>query len=110
MLEKQLEKSTCDRLTRLGVKAEKFTSPGRRSVPDRMLSLPRAKTIFVEFKAEGKTPTTLQDMDHAWRRAMGFEVWVVSNRTEADALVERVKDLLRVDAVVRRVNGPRSEQ
>ena len=42
MLEKDIEAAFVKRVKSLGGTAEKFTSPNRRSVPDRLVTLPGA--------------------------------------------------------------------
>lgn len=79
MLERDIEKALVKRVIALGGTAEKFTSPGRRSVPDRLVTLPEGRMIFVELKAPGKTPTENQSRDHARRRALGCDVRVIDS-------------------------------
>lgn len=79
LLEKDIEKAVCEYARSKGVLAEKFTSPGKRSVPDRIFSFPGGKVVFIEFKAPGKKATDLQERDHAKRRALGFVVMLVDN-------------------------------
>ena len=64
MLEKDIEAAFVRRVKALGGTAEKFTSPNRRSVPDRMVMLPGGVVVFVELKAPGKKPTEAQARDH----------------------------------------------
>ena len=64
---------------------EKFTSPGRRSVPDRIITLPNGKIVFVEVKNTGKKPTELQLRDHERRRSLGCDVRVIDNMDDANA-------------------------
>lgn len=85
MLEKFIEAALVKRVKQLGGTCEKFTSPGRRSVPDRIVTLPGGRIVFVEVKAPGKKPTELQDRDHGRRREMGCEVIVVSSIEDVDA-------------------------
>ena len=59
--------------------SEKFTSPNKRSVPDRIVMFPGGKLLFVELKAPGKKPTEMQQRDHEKRRAMGFTVLVIDS-------------------------------
>jgi hypothetical protein len=68
MLEKEIEAALVKRVKALGGLCEKFTSPGRRSVPDRIVTLPGNKVIFVELKAPGNKPTPNQQRDHERRR------------------------------------------
>lgn len=85
MLERDVERALVKRVKALGGMAEKFTSPARRSVPDRLVTMPDGQIIFVELKAPGKKPTEAQERDHAKRRAMGCDVRVIDNKDDADA-------------------------
>ena len=85
MLEKRIEAALMRRVATLGGTCEKFTSPGRRSVPDRLVSLPGGRIVFVECKAPGKKPTELQERDHARRRALGCEVVIIDSMEMANA-------------------------
>lgn len=85
MLEKQIEATLVRRVKELGGLCEKFVSPGRRSVPDRIITLPGGRIVFVELKAPGKRPTELQERDHARRRALGCEVRLIDNTEDARA-------------------------
>ena len=79
MLERDIESALVKRVKELKGLCEKFTSPGRRSVPDRLVTLPGNVVIFVELKAPGKRPTPLQLRDHQRRRALGCDVRVIDN-------------------------------
>lgn len=83
MLEKQIEQALVQRVKDLGGTCEKFTSPGRRAVPDRIVTLPGGRIIFVECKSPGKKPTVLQQLDHERRRLMGCDVRVIDSLNEA---------------------------
>lgn len=58
--EAQIEKSVCDYARERGCLVYKFSSPGRRGVPDRMFIAPGGTVFFIEFKAPGGKPSTLQ--------------------------------------------------
>jgi len=79
MLEKVIEAALVKRVKALGGMAEKFTSPNKRSVPDRIVTLPGGVIIFVELKAPGKLPKPLQQRDHDIRRALGCDVRVIDS-------------------------------
>jgi len=85
MLEKTIEAALVKRVKELGGMAEKFVSPGRRSVPDRLVTLPDNVIIFVELKAPGKKATPLQEIDHERRRALGCDVRVINTMEDARA-------------------------
>jgi hypothetical protein len=85
MLEKKIEAALCKRVKELGGLCEKFTSPGKRSVPDRVVTLPNNRIIFVELKAPNKKPTELQLKDHEKRKALGCDVRVIDSLEGANA-------------------------
>ena len=85
MLEKQIEAALVRRVKELGGLCEKFVSPGRRSVPDRIVTLPGGRIVFVELKAPGKKPTELQERDHLRRRELGCDVRLIDNIEDARA-------------------------
>jgi hypothetical protein len=85
MLEREVERLFCKHVASLGGTAEKFTSPGKRSVPDRLVILPGGRIIFVELKRPRGVATELQLRDHAKRIALGCDVRIISTKDEIDA-------------------------
>jgi hypothetical protein len=78
MLERDIEAYLVKRCKEIGALCDKFTSPQRRSVPDRLITF-GGRVLFVELKATGKKPTEAQVRDHERRRAAGAEVvWLDS--------------------------------
>lgn len=88
MLERDIERALVRRVKALGGLCEKFTSPGRRSVPDRIVTLPGGRIIFVEVKSCGKKPTPGQFKDHERRRALGCDVRVIDTMEAVHAFPE----------------------
>jgi hypothetical protein len=73
MLERDIEAYLVKRCKQNGVMCEKFTSPQRRAVPDRLLTFgPRMPLL--ELKATGAKPTEAQVRDHDRRRLHGVEI------------------------------------
>lgn len=85
MLESAIERAFVARVKSLGGMAEKFTSPGRRSVPDRIVTLPGGVIIFVELKRQGGKPTVAQLRDHERRLALGCDVRVIDSLEAVNA-------------------------
>ena len=79
MLERDIEKALCKKVKELGGLCEKFVSPNRRSVPDRLVTLPGGRIIFVEVKNVGKRATNNQRRDHLKRRMLGADVRVIDS-------------------------------
>ena len=84
MLESDIESALVKRVKELKGLCEKFTSPGRRSVPDRLVTLPGNIVIFVELKTPGKRPTPLQLRDHKRRSALGCDVRVIDSLEQVE--------------------------
>jgi hypothetical protein len=87
-LESEIEKKVCDYAKSLGCLVYKFTSPSRRSVPDRMFITRRNHVWFIEFKRQGKKPTPGQEVEIAKIRGKGGIVWVVDNVREGKQVVD----------------------
>jgi len=88
ILERDIERALVAKVKSLDGMAEKFTSPNKRSVPDRIVTLAGGRVIFVECKRPGAKPTELQLRDHATRRALGCDVRVISTMEQVDAFPE----------------------
>lgn len=84
MRESYIESKLCERIKALGGQCEKFTSPARRSVPDRLVTLPGGRVEFVECKRPGEKPTAAQGRDHARRRALGCVVRLIDSLEAID--------------------------
>lgn len=57
----------------------KFTSPGRRNVPDRLCVMPGGKVFFVECKAPGKELEPGQRREIRKLRDLGATVYVIDS-------------------------------
>ncbi len=77
--ERDVERYLVERVRDAGGEAYKFTSPGRRGVPDRIVILPGWPPQFVELKAPGKKPTAMQAREHTRIRIAGGVVWTIDS-------------------------------
>jgi hypothetical protein len=79
-----------------GAVAEKFNSPQKSHVPDRLVMWPdrprglAAEITFVECKAPGKKPTVMQARDHDRRRELGFRVDVIDSYEGVDGYIRNM--------------------
>lgn len=89
--ESDVEAYLRDRVKEIGGKAYKFVSPGNNGVPDRLVCLPGGQAVFVELKAPGKTPTTLQINQQIKLQALGFHVRVIDSKAGVDCLINYFK-------------------
>ena len=68
----------------------KFTSPGRRHVPDRMILWPGGRVRFVELKAPGRKPSLGQRREHQRFAAKGSPVQIIDSKAGVDAWIDEV--------------------
>lgn len=88
-LEKVIERQVCSHARSLGMYCAKFTSPQRRSVPDRIFHY-KGKTWYIEFKRFGEKPTPAQAIEHQKLRDHGVEVFVVDNVPQGKTILNRI--------------------
>lgn len=90
MLERTVEAYLVKKVKEAGGIAYKFTSPQRRSVPDRICLFPGGRIVFVEVKAPGKKPTSLQAREHVRLDDYGHTVAVIESKEGVDGLLRTV--------------------
>lgn len=86
-LEKDIEAAVVKHAKSLGMLVYKFTSPSRRSVPDRMFITQAGVVFFIEMKRRGEKPTTAQALEIAKIRAQGVKCFVVDNVADGKKVV-----------------------
>lgn len=87
-LEKDIERRVCEHAKANGCLCYKFTSPSRRSVPDRLFITPSGDVFFIEFKRLGQQPTAAQAAEIAKIREKLVPVAVVDNVDGGKAFVD----------------------
>ena len=92
--ESHIEQYLCDKIKELGGIAYKFTSPGRRSVPDRLCVLPQGEVIFVECKRPGEEPTPAQYRELERLEEMEHWVYWVDTKGKIDKIFNFWKERL----------------
>jgi hypothetical protein len=85
--EKVIERKLRRAIERAGGTCEKFKSPARCFVPDRLCSLRKGVVFFVETKKPDGTLESGQERDHARRRARGFRVYVIDSYSGVEAMI-----------------------
>ena len=93
--EKQIEARIIKRAREHKGIAFKFTSPGRRAVPDRLCVVPCfafGLQPFIEAKRPGEVPTPSQEREHVRIRKAGGTVFVVDTYETVDTLFESLCD------------------
>ncbi len=97
-LEKDIEKSVCDYAKSLGMLCYKFTSPSRRSVPDRLFITKHGVVFFIEFKRLSGKLTPAQDVEIAKIEKQGIKVFVVNNVELGKMVVLKQSTLMNLDS------------
>lgn len=85
--EKSIEDYLRLRVKQAGGRAYKFVSPGNAGVPDRLVALPEGRLAFVELKAPGKKPTSLQRKKMHELQKLGFLTTWVDSREAVDRIL-----------------------
>jgi len=91
LLEKDIEQYLCREIKKLGGTAYKFTTPARRSVPDRLCLLPGGIAVFIECKRPGKRLSDAQENKIAELQKLGFDVTWVDTKERVNEEIERIK-------------------
>ena len=90
MRESTLERYLVRRVESIGGKAPKWTSPGNRGVPDRLVILPNGITIYAEMKAPGEKLSPLQARWARILKSMGHRIYKLDSKEDIDRFIEDV--------------------
>lgn len=93
MRESALERKVVAYCKSHGLLCYKFVSPGNRGVPDRLI-LGRGKVLFLELKAPGSGPTTLQNYEAAQIFKAGFQSCWSDNFEQAKSVIDHKFDVV----------------
>lgn len=88
MRESDIERYWIKRVKESGGLTRKFTSPGRRSVPDQICAFPKGVVALVEIKAPGEKPRPDQQREHDRWLSLGVRVYVVSAKEHVDVVID----------------------
>jgi hypothetical protein len=90
MLEAVVEQYLFSLVKKYGGMAYKFSVPGVRGYPDRIVKLPGVSAFLVELKKpKGGRVAELQKVRHAELRAVGWEVFICKDRGEIDNVLQQ---------------------
>lgn len=92
MRESVIEKKLHERVVDAGGTTRKFTSPGRRGVPDRLVMFSGGRLCFAETKAPRKDFAAHQARERRRLEDLGFKVFRVRSVDDIDQLLEEVLD------------------
>ncbi len=93
MNENTIEKGLIRECKKLNWLCYKFTSPGRRSVPDRLVIKTDGQMFFVELKAPGKVETKNQFREQKKLTKQGCNVY-----STIDSL-DKIKELIEIEKI-----------
>ena len=92
MRESEVERHFCWAVARMGGKAYKFTSPGRKGVADRIACMPDGTTWFVELKTKGGRLSKLQELFAQEVQALNQRYACLWTKEQVDEWSIRVQD------------------
>ena len=78
----------------LGLKIYKFIPDCRNGMPDRLVTLPDSRVVWVEMKTVGGRLSELQKLRHHELAASGQVVLTVWTKEQADEGVEQLRHML----------------
>ena len=88
-LESEIESKVCHYARqRYNILGYKFTSPNRRSVPDRLFLGPGGIHFFIEFKRLGGKPTKSQKREIDRLRGFGHHVHICDDVDRGKAIID----------------------
>lgn len=90
MRESTIEKKLVQTVRSRGGICPKWVSPGLDGVPDRMVLLPGGHMAFVEVKAPGKKPRTLQLARHRALQRLGYRVYVIDGIEQITPMLDEI--------------------
>lgn len=91
VLEKDIERQLVLEIRKMGGLCLKFTSPGLRGVPDRIVILPGGKISFVETKTKGGRLSHQQQAVLARFSRLGADWSVVATPAQLDIFLEHCR-------------------
>ena len=98
VLESVIERRFVGAMLRIGVRTLKLNLMGNRGYPDRLVILPKGRSVFIEFKkpkgVAEPAPEALQDYIHKQLRKLGHDVKVFDNDEKAkNYIIEKIKEV-----------------
>lgn len=88
MRENRIESNLKREVEKVGGECEKWVSPGKNGMPDRICFFPSGKVCFVETKAPGEKPRPLQEVRIDRLKELGQTVFVVSSLEHVREVIE----------------------
>lgn len=86
--ESEIEKYLRERVEEIGGICDKWVSPGKNGVPDRIVFAPGGHVVFVETKREkGGVISPLQTYRASQLKALGQHVYFIHTKEQVDTLV-----------------------
>jgi len=102
ILEKQVESFLVREVKKLGGLAYKFSSPGKRSVPDRLCLFPTGLVAFVELKRPGKKATMAQAREIEKIKKRGVIALVIDSKPRVKAFINWIEKKIEARKLVLR--------
>ena len=89
--ERAIEAYCASETIRRGGRSFKWSSPAQKGVPDRLVMLPGGRVGFLELKAPGKRPTTLQQHFIDVLLSLGFVAGYADTKDAVNQFLDRLQ-------------------
>ena len=91
--EKNVEAYLTKKLSNLGIHCYKVIPDNRVGMPDRLVTLPDGRCVWVELKTDNGKLSLVQQLRHKELRQAGQVVRVVWNKDDADEFVKELGNI-----------------
>lgn len=92
--EKDVESYLSKEMSRIGLRTYKFIPDQRVGMPDRLVTLPNGRVIWIEMKTDGGHLSLVQELRHRELREQGQRVEVLWTKADVDAFSLRLQRML----------------
>ena len=92
--EKNVESFLSKKLSKMNVHCYKVIPDNRIGMPDRIVTLPDGRCIWVELKTDNGRLSVVQQLRHKELRDSGQEVVVIWSKEDVEQFVERIGNRL----------------
>ena len=92
--ERNVEEFLVKKLSKLNVHCYKVLPDNRVGMPDRIVTLPNGRCVWVELKTDNGKLSVVQQLRHKELRDAGQEVAVVWSKEEAEKFADMVGNIL----------------
>ena len=103
--ERDVEAYLSKKLSKLNMHCYKIIPDNRVGMPDRIVTLPDGRCVWVELKTDNGKLSVVQQLRHAELKKAGQQVEVVWSKEDADRFVDHVTEIVTGEEARRSVGN-----